>query len=374
MKRNALFRIILWSIVIAILTTALVGVGFGISFNRRRPSAEEVLAVTTPPEASIAPYDANATVTANVLNVRSMPAPDAPVMGMLKSGDALRVTRVESVSGEEWAYVTDPVAGWVVREYLNLSEVPQEVQGSVYPASDADPFAYKDTFPASSIRELEIEWAAGDIKIYPGTTDQITVQEDGVTDDKYTMSVQWDEDTLEIRFSQREFNLIGLNNIPEKDLTITVPVDWYCESLEIDAASANLEVCGLSIGEVDINGASGICEFENCTVQQLNIDTASGDVRFVGSLNILDCDAASANIYAVLTNVPNRLDMDTMSGDLELTLPKDAGFVLSMDALSEKLDTDFEISRKDGKLVSGDGACRIRIDALIGDVIIRKGE
>lgn len=286
MKRNALIRIILWSLVIVILSTILIGVGFGISFNR-------------------------------------------------------------------YSHSEDPI---VIEEITNRSET----QG-------------QDTFPAAQIRELDIEWAAGDIRIHRGNTDQITVSEYDLTDGKYTMVLRQDGDTLEIRFAQKDFHMIGINVIPQKNLTITVPVDWYCESLDIEAASATVEVCDLNIGEVDFSGASGTCEFENCTVGQLDIDTASGDVRFVGSLNVLDCDAASADIYAVLSNVPSRMDLDTMSGDLELTLPKDAGFTLSMDALSDDFNTDFDISHTNGKLVSGDGACRIQIDALSGDVTIHKG-
>ena len=100
MKRSALFRIILWSIVIAILTTAMVGIGFGISFNRRRPSAQEVLAVTTTPEAFIAPYDANAMVISNGLNIRKSPSAEAEVVGHFEKRDAITVT--------EWS----PLTAW----------------------------------------------------------------------------------------------------------------------------------------------------------------------------------------------------------------------------------------------------------------------
>lgn len=363
MKRNALFRIILWSIVIAILATIMVGIGFGISFNRsRRNSYLEETAVLVTEPVMIA---ANAEVI-DEINIRKMPSTEAPAVGMLQKGEHVTITRSEFVNGQRWDYITSPTTGWVLREYLNAVE--PAIQETMVCADTRG----QDTFPASSIRELDIEWVAGDITIYPGTTDQITVQEDGVTDDKYVMYLKQEGDTLDIRFSHSEHTLIGLNKLPEKDLTITVPADWICNSLEIEAASAKVEVCDLTIRDVDFDGASGTCSFENCTVDQLDIDTASGDVRFVGSLDILDCDAASANVYAVLSNIPNRLDMDMMSGDLELALPADAGFTLSMDALSEKLDTDFELTHRNGNLVAGDGSCRILIDALSGDVAIRK--
>lgn len=372
MKRNALFRIILWSIIVAFLTSLMVGgMIFNSYFNRRASRVEQIL-IAEATEAPV-PYrnnDVNAIVTADAVNIRQSPHSDSSVMGMVEKGDQLTVTRTETVDGSQWSYITNPVSGWVRTEYLEMQPgrdlPPQETMVS----SSTNGYGC----PAENVRELDIEWFSGEIKIYPGNTDRITVEEDGDISDKYAMVTRLDGDSLEIRFFQEERNVIGLHSIPDKDLTITVPVDWYCESLEIETASASVEVCDLEIGEVEFSGASGSCEFDNCNVDVLDIGTASGDVRFTGSLNILDCDAASANLFAVLSNVPSRMDLDTMSGDLEVTLPKDAGFTLSMDALSENFNTDFEITHKDGKLVSGDGSCRIRISALSGDVTIHKGE
>jgi len=471
MKRNALFRIILWSIIIAVLATVMFAIPFGFSSNRNESPIELAPAVTAPLEASIAPYEADAVVTSDALNVRSMPSMKSPVVGHLQAGDALDVKREETVNGTPWAYITAPIEGWVVMNYIemlpgtvidttnqdvqatessqmvssgvpavvtatsvNVRQAPSPeaaVMGSVYRddqilvtrtesisgitwAYTTSPVAGwlrteylempsgtamdntnqdvqntlppqiqetmvsgdtdgKDTFEASAIRELEIEWTAGDILIQPGSSDRIVVKEDGVTADRYAMYLYQDGDTLKIRYAQSVKNFIGLTDLMEKDLTIYVPVDWHCESLEIDAASATVEVNDLTIREVDFDGASGICEFENCIVEEIDIDTASGDVHFIGSLDILDCDAASASVFASLTNVPQRLDMDMMSGDLELSLPADAGFSLHMDTMKDNLTSEFETELKNGNYVSGNGACRINIDALSGDVIIRKG-
>lgn len=235
----------------------------------------------------------------------------------------------------------------------------------------------KDTFAAGEISELEIEWVAGEILIQPGNTDRITVKEDGLNDEKYAMVLRQKGDSLSIRFCEESIgNFIGFGSKTElnKDLTITVPVDWVCESLEIDAASATVEVNDMVIREVDFDGASGTCEFENCVVDEIDIDTASGDVWFVGELNILDCDAASASVYAVLSANPSRLDLDSMSGDLDITLPENAGFALSIGGMSTDFTSDFETTMKNGNYVCGDGSCRINVDAMSGDVTIRKGE
>ena len=237
------------------------------------------------------------------------------------------------------------------------------------------PRAEKDTFSTSAVREIEIEWVAGDILIQPHDTDTIMVREDGTFDAKYAMVVSCHDGELQVKFCEDAASkLIGINTLNNlsKDLTIYVPRDWECEYLELDVASAKVEVNDMVIGEVDFDGASGTCEFENCTVGELDIDTASGDVRFLGELNILDCDAVSANVFAVLNNTPSRLDMDSMSGDLDIALPVDAGFTLSMNAMSKDFSSDFETVLHNGNYVCGDGRCRIKVDAMSGDVTIRK--
>ena len=265
--------------------------------------------------------------------------------------------------------------GWTLRDrrLFDLSEAPLETL-----AADIDVvYDGKSIFSPTDIREIEIEWVAGDILIQSADTEEITVKEDGYSNPEDAMILRHHEDTLKIQFCEDAIDGMGIgfnNSDITKDLTILVPRDWELGSLEIDCASATVEVNHMIIREVDFDGASGTCEFEECTVEEMDIDTASGDIRFIGNLGMLDCDAASASVYAVLTNTPSRLDMDSMSGDLEIVLPSDAGFTLSMSTMSGSFETEFETTQKHGNHICGDGRCRINLDALSGDVIIRKDD
>lgn len=228
---------------------------------------------------------------------------------------------------------------------------------------------------ASEIRDLEIEWAAGSITIVPDeTTDEITFCEYGNEDPDHQMVWKQSGDTLSIQYEKSQVYFgIQVNNTA-KDLVITVPANWVCDSLEIDAAAAEVEVSNLTINEVDFDGASGICTFENCIVNDIEMDTASGDIRFIGELNTMDISAMSANCEVILSNVPRQIDMDSMSGDLDLTLPENCGFTVSMDAMSSDFSSDYETTTSNGHHIHGDGSCRINIDAMSGDVAIHKGE
>ncbi len=256
-------------------------------------------------------------------------------------------------------------------ETMNPIPVTEPVAGTGFEIGD------KVEFAPDAISELEIEWVAGKILIEPAAVDRITIREDNNSDPKYAMFLRLSGKELKIQFCEEQvgtyFGIHTRSDI-EKDLTILVPQDWTCKSLEIDCASASVEVNDMTIREVDFDGASGVCEFENCSVTEMDIDTASGNIRFIGTLEMLDCDAASASVYAVLSNTPKRLDMDSMSGDLDITLPEDAGFTLAMDAMRKDFTSDFETSVKNGNYVCGDGRCRINVDALSGDVTIRRAD
>ena len=230
---------------------------------------------------------------------------------------------------------------------------------------------------APLVHNLDIEWVSGTITIQPDeSTEDITITEYGVSDTKYQMDYNQSGDTLKIQYCKESitFPSFGINVDVSKDLLITVPADWVCESLDIDAAAANIEVNDLTIREVDFDGASGTCDFANCQVDQMDLDGASGDITFTGTLNELDFDGASASCYLEVTNVPDRIDIDGMSGDLDLTLPADCGFTVSIDAMSSDFTSDFPTTVTNGKHVYGNGKCRINFSGMSGDLTIRKGQ
>ena len=232
---------------------------------------------------------------------------------------------------------------------------------------------------AAQIHHLEIEWVAGDITILPNEkATEITFYEDAVSDEKYAMHYSTSGDTLTIQFCRESISFpsfgVNISSSISKDLVITVPASWVCQDLELDTAAANLEIRDLNIRAIDFDGAAGTFDLVNCTVGDMDIDTASGDVTFSGVLDTLDFDAASASFYGVLHNAPRFINMDGVSGALDLTLPQDCGFTVDTSGLSSSFHSDFDTTQSGSTHVYGDGTCRISVDGVSCDVTIRKGE
>lgn len=227
------------------------------------------------------------------------------------------------------------------------------------------------------IQQIEIEWISGSITILPGAqTEDIRFWDDYSGDEKYVLSYSVSDGKLKIQFCEedlKDFSFgIPFGGPPEKNLTVAIPENWLCENLEIDAASAKLEVHKLCSNNVEIDTASGAAGFENCNVMHLDVDTASGDIIYSGTLVTLDCDSASASIVANLQNVPQSMDLDTASGNLDITLPEDAGFSVKLDAMSGKFQSDFDYEVSNNHYICGNGGCTIDVSAMSGNVHIRK--
>lgn len=220
--------------------------------------------------------------------------------------------------------------------------------------------------PADQVEKIAIDWVSGTVTIQSGDVTEISFHEDS---SKYPMVWKLHNGKLTIQFCQKNKYNLTVN----KDLTILVPKDFALDELELDAASADLNASDIAIRSVNLNTASGICHFQDCDVTDLDIDTASGDVFFEGSLDTLDFDAASASFSGILTNTPSRIDVDSASGDLDLTLPEDTGFSVDLDGMSCDFSSEFETTLRNGHHTYGDGHCRIDMDGMSSDVIIRKG-
>lgn len=380
MKRNAVLRIVLWSTALLVLLSILFVFLYVPGAGRRirgETAAETLAAIVLPMVDSVDSASANAVVTASQ-DIYRTPGQTGEVVAYAERGTTLQILRQEQIGGKIWGYIGAPTLGWIDMSYVNLLE-PVDVEISTMESTaspEEEVTGYGVALDAASIREMEIEWAAGSIKIQPMEITEIRIAEEGKDREKNPMVWNVREGKLSIQYSKNTDHAFGMGLVlgkeESKNLIIEVPFGWQCDSLEIDAASASLEVRELTIREMEFDGASGTCIFDNCTVEKLDLDTASGDVRFTGSLQQLDCDSASADILLELTNVPRSIELDTASGDLEVTLPADAGFAVTLDALSSDFRSDFDTIRRNNSYVAGNGRCRIDVDAMSGDVTIHK--
>lgn len=231
--------------------------------------------------------------------------------------------------------------------------------------------ASSGTVQSDQIKNIEIEWISGTITLQPGDGDVIRFSETSGVPEKYTMIYSTSGDTLMIQYcSSLKISSAGL---PEKDLVITVPADWLCSELSIDAADADIKIYDQQLTKLELNSADGRLFGKNCSIAQLDIDAADIDISFSGQVNRFECDAASAYIDMAVTNHPSRFDLDMADGVLNLTLPSDCGFQIRTDCMSKSFSSEFDVRLLDDAYIFGDGHCVIDISAMSVEIGIQKG-
>lgn len=67
------------------------------------------------------------------------------------------------------------------------------------------------------------------------------------------------------------------------------------------------------------------------------------------------------------------VQLETFSGDIELTLPADAGFELvGEDDAFGNLNSDFALRTEDGRRISSGGGPRVKVETFSGALRLRK--
>lgn len=230
----------------------------------------------------------------------------------------------------------------------------------------------------ADVEDIRVRWISGSVRIEPNDEDVITCHETGATDEKSAMRCYIDGNRLNVDFREDMSNpTIGLHTAKTKakDLTLCVPANWIGREVEIEAVSAEVDVQDLRCRDFSLETVSGTNTFRNCEVENVDLETVSGDIQYSGTLQKLSCNGVSAKCDIAVDNNPKRINMDTVSGDLTLTLPKDCGFTLRKSTMSGKYTCDFlattYVRDNDNKQIIGDGSCAIDIDGISGNVTVR---
>lgn len=257
--------------------------------------------------------------------------------------------------------------GWNLFSFRRASIRTDSVSTEV---SEPDSAALENiVLSPEGLRSIKIDWAAGSIVLEPTDGSQIQLYE----------SAAQGSEPMEVKQSGSELTIAFCNNTSpgnlgkslKKDLHIALPRDWECSKLEVDAASAAVSLRELTCGEVDINTASGRCDITDCKIGSIDMESASGDLSFSGQLEELDFEGVSARADISVFNTPSRIEMESVSGDMTLTLPRDCGFRVKRDSISGGFQCDFETTKEDGCHVYGDGSCRIDVSGVSAKLTIR---
>lgn len=170
--------------------------------------------------------------------------------------------------------------------------------------------------------------------------------------------------------------------------------DIRCPDLNISSTSGDIELDGVlsqaanihtTSGDITLDGeffeaevvsTSGDLEISGA-VKELEVKTSSGDIELDGMIACLTAKTISGDLDARLSDVPQAIRIDTVSGDSKLYLPENEGFTLNYKRVSGDIKSDFNlltsINSKEGHGVYRDGNLRtFFIGTVSGDIKLLK--
>ena len=121
---------------------------------------------------------------------------------------------------------------------------------------------------------------------------------------------------------------------------------------------------------------SGNFVSDDFTSKKTEFNTTSGEISLAGQMGDVKAEAISGNLNFSYSHFGNTIEANTVSGEVEIRLPEDAGFELEYVTVSGDAQCDFAVSGSQAKkglkgtVGSGEGA--VRINKVSGNLKIRK--
>ncbi|MEW5833906.1 MAG: DUF4097 family beta strand repeat-containing protein [Pseudomonadota bacterium] len=230
------------------------------------------------------------------------------------------------------------------------------------------------------------------------------------------LEITGSNDDLEIKVRAKGhsglLNWGGDNAMAPSTLNVQVPRG---ASLDVSVVSAPLSIDGTDGGTVDVNSVSGRIRI-NARTPRLSVDSVSGSIEQAGHAAMADLQTVSGDILVpalgdearletvsgkvqarggpwkkiTLSTVSGdvdvsggmaadgKMDIDSMSGDVQVTLPPDVSTSIHASSFSGNLRSAFGTAEHNEhgpgselNATAGNGSARIVIESFSGDVRIR---
>lgn len=253
---------------------------------------------------------------------------------------------------------------------------------------------------AAGIRKIKIEWVAGSVDVRIGSGSEIVFSEASsrsLTERQRMRYTVTDGGVLQIRFYDELDNIFNWfnvdSNMPAKTLTLELPASLIGQlaEMEIETVSASIDLSGayalktdlstvsggilcadVAVDELELSSTSGAIVCENSTARELEMDTVSGSIRAAGEFVKADAETVSGSIKLAFANVPQKIEVDGVSGSITISLPENAGFTARLDTVSGSLSCAFAGTLGDDRVTVGDGSASYRFNTVSGSVNIEK--
>lgn len=226
-------------------------------------------------------------------------------------------------------------------------------------------------------QSIKVNWTNGKINIEAYDGEDTVISETEVAEKENKLRWRVEDGVLKIQQMAAGMRF-GLKQTPKKTLTVKIPsnVAEGLKAVTSDSVSAEVTITGISASDkIEIDTVSGGANLKNIKTEKLDIDTVSGSIKAAGEFTELESDSVSGDVTVSSATPLKKLDCDSTSGNIRLTIPKNSGFTLKADTVSGDISCGLPtVSESNNRRVCGDGSADFETDTVSGDLIITSAE
>lgn len=192
---------------------------------------------------------------------------------------------------------------------------------------------FSESYPAKSISNIDLNMVTVDLNIIESNDDKIHVDviARASLSGKYKYSLETSGGT--IKFKQKAYKgiMIGMGDFV--DMQIAIP-KGYSPALDVDTVSGRTDIVSPAFSNISINTVSGRINVES-DCPRIKASAVSGNIKVkLTNAESINLNTVSGRITAETNFLTPDINLDTVSGSLEVYVPKAASFDYDLSSIS----------------------------------------
>lgn len=220
------------------------------------------------------------------------------------------------------------------------------------------PFDKSAVYTASEVRNLDVTWQGGTVRVERGTSEKVSVSAS-------LPAGTYDMDPTRVSIRMRDDGTLVVDDgLPEADNGLDYP------DLQLVIQLPANEV--MELGQVRINGVVSDAELSGFVCQTFALEGVSGDVDVLlpAVEKYVVVEKVSGDVtLAFADGMPDETRVKTVSGDVTLDVPEGVGMTLRFDTTSGGFSDAVGSDAVNGRaLTYGDGSADVTVSAVSGSL------
>lgn len=239
---------------------------------------------------------------------------------------------------------------------------------SVYTVGDG-------SIAVENLTEIDLDWVDGTVTLmscqdaYPSLTEW---SENELTESSLLRWHLSEDGKLTVKYRESSF-FLGRGKNKQKDLILRIPERFVEElSVKISVSSSTVFLDNFAAKSVSIESNNGnVAMLSHCVVRELSIHTKSGKILVSGVVtDSFDLFSQKNEIKVDSAVLPKEAVIETKAGDIRMEFAEKPSIFLEFHKEKGKYISDFALDEREGCLVSGDGACKLKVTTKSGTLYL----